>query len=219
MPLVALRAGCFQAAFLLASSSGLIFRVMVFFVASSSMVSSSCHQGDGASFVCFGGDMTDDETVGAAAEAAVGDEGDAFAETGADDGRSRLEHFGHAGCSFGADVADDDDIAGPDLAGVDAGNQFVLAIEDAGGAFEAFAFLAADLGYAAAFGQVAVEDLQMAGGLDRFFQRVDDILFFEVEAGISFRFSARVLPVTVRQSPWSNPFSSRYFMTAGMPPC
>jgi hypothetical protein len=108
------------------------------------------YEGDGAAFVCFGGDMADDEAVGAAAEAAVGDEGDAFAEAGADDGRSRLEHFGHAGCSFGADVADDDDIAGPDLAGVDAGDEFVLTIEDAGGAFEAFAFFAADLGYAAA---------------------------------------------------------------------
>ena len=39
---------------------------------------------------------------------------------------------------------------------VDAGDQFVLTVEDACGAFEAFAFLSADLGYAAAFGEVAI---------------------------------------------------------------
>ena len=38
-------------------------------------------------------------------------------------------------------------------------------------------------------------------------------------SGISARFSASVLPVTVRQSPCSKPFCSRYFITAGIPPC
>ena len=35
---------------------------------------------------------------------------------------------------------------------------------------------------------------------------------------MSFRFSAIVFPVTVRQSPWISPSSSRYFKTAGIPP-
>ena len=35
---------------------------------------------------------------------------------------------------------------------------------------------------------------------------------------MSARFSAMVLPVTVRQSPWSRPASSRWRMTTGMPP-
>ena len=34
----------------------------------------------------------------------------------------------------------------------------------------------------------------------------------------SARFSATVRPVTVRQSPVMSPSSSRYFMTAGVPP-
>ena len=39
-----------------------------------------------------------------------------------------------------------------------------------------------------------------------------------VRPGSVARFSASVLPVTVRQSPSSKPFSSRIFITAGVPP-
>jgi hypothetical protein len=37
-------------------------------------------------------------------------------------------------------------------------------------------------------------------------------------SGTSARFSASVFPVTVTQSPWRNPRSRRYFITAGVPP-
>ena len=38
------------------------------------------------------------------------------------------------------------------------------------------------------------------------------------KSGTEAKFSATVLPVTVRQSPCSNPFFNRYFITAGTPP-
>ena len=51
---------------------------------------------------------------------------------------------------------------------------------------------------------------------------IDDLLEVHTKAtkvgGASFEFSARVLPVTVRQFPFSRPSSSRYFIRAGMPP-
>src|SRR5260221_9253240 len=138
-------------------------------------------EGDGAALMGLGGDVTYDEAVGATAEAAIGDEGDAFAQAGADEGGGGFEHFGHTGCADGADVPDDYYVAGLYLAGVDAIDEFVFAVEDTGCAFEAFAFLAADLSYAAAFGQIAVKDLEVAGGFDRVFQGLDDILFCKVE--------------------------------------
>ncbi len=45
-----------------------------------------------------------------------------------------------------------------------------------------------------------------------------DLLALGLRPGRSARFSASVLPVTVRQSPSSKPSSSRYFITAGVPP-
>ena len=39
-----------------------------------------------------------------------------------------------------------------------------------------------------------------------------------LKPGRAARFSARVFPVTVRQSPATKPFSRRYFKTAGVPP-
>ena len=56
----------------------------------------------------------------------------------------------------------------------------MFAIEYAGRPLESFAFFAADLGYAAAFGEVAIEDLQMTGSFDGFFEGVDDVLSLEV---------------------------------------
>lgn len=59
--------------------------------------------------------MADDHAVGAAGESAVGDEANGVAEACADDGGGGGEHFAHAGASFGAFVADDDDVAGFDF--------------------------------------------------------------------------------------------------------
>ena len=64
-------------------------------------------------------------------------------------------------------------------------------------------------------GKIAAQDLDVAGLLDRVFDRVDDLLARLAGRAASARFSASVLPVTVRQSPSSKPFSSRYFITAG----
>mmetsp|Transcript_50290 Transcript_50290/g.106880 ORF Transcript_50290/g.106880 Transcript_50290/m.106880 type:complete len:202 (+) Transcript_50290:215-820(+) len=44
------------------------------------------------------------------------------------------------------------------------------------------------------------------------------LCFSKSRSGTLARFSAKVCPVTVMQSPWSHPSFKRYFMTAGVPP-
>src|SRR5690606_27872761 len=68
----------------------------------------------------LGGDVTDVEPVGAAGEAAVGDEGDVLDEAAAGDGGGGGKHFAHAGAADGTFVADDDHIALHDVAAEDA---------------------------------------------------------------------------------------------------
>ena len=56
------------------------------------------------------------------------------------------------------------------------------------------------------------------GRLDRVFERVDDLLpGLQTRRGLAGS-RPSVLPVTVMQLPSSSPFSSRYFITAGVPP-
>src|SRR6185312_9757025 len=73
-PLVAFGAGFFQAAFRSARSASLTLSVMVFFTASSSMVSSSRMNASAPPSLAWC-DMTDHEAMGPAAETSVGDEG------------------------------------------------------------------------------------------------------------------------------------------------
>ncbi len=62
-----------------------------------------------------GRDVADDEAVRAAGEAAVGHERDVVAEPRADDGRRWREHLRHARAALGAFEADDDHVALLDL--------------------------------------------------------------------------------------------------------
>ena len=91
-------------------------------------------------------------------------------------------------------------------------------IVDLGRAGETLAFLAGDLGHGALGGEIAAQNLDVPGLLDRVFQRLHHFLAGFQRRADAARFSASVLPVTVRQSPSSKPFSSRYFITAGVPP-
>ena len=70
--------------------------------------------------------------MAAAAEAAVGDEGDIFAEALAHDGGGGGKHFAHAGASFGAFHADDDDVAFLDLVIEDGLQGGLFGLEDDG---------------------------------------------------------------------------------------
>mmetsp|Transcript_46316 Transcript_46316/g.144899 ORF Transcript_46316/g.144899 Transcript_46316/m.144899 type:complete len:355 (+) Transcript_46316:1223-2287(+) len=133
-------------------------------------------EGDVAADLGLRRDVADDEAVGAAGEAAVGDERDVVAEAGAHDGGGGLEHLRHAGAALGALVAQHHHGALGDLLGVDGLDHVVLRVVDLGGAGEAQALLARDLGDGALGGEVAVEDLDVAGVLDGVAERADDLL-------------------------------------------
>ena len=110
-----------------------------------------------AAVLGFGGDVADDEAVGAAGEAAVGDEGDVVAEAGAHDGAGGGEHLGHAGAALGAFVADDDDVALLDLPSAPGRGACLLRSRSTlAGPREVQAFLAGDLGDGAVGREVAV---------------------------------------------------------------
>src|SRR5207247_10449164 len=73
-------------------------------------------------------------------------------------------------------IADDDDVAGLDAAVRDRVHRRLLALEDAGRPGVATALVAGELDDAAVGGEVAAQDGQAAGGLDRIRQRPDDLL-------------------------------------------
>src|SRR6266436_5755734 len=75
-----------------------------------------------------------DDAVAAAGEAAVGDEGDLFAQAFAHDGGGGGEHFSHAGSAARAFEADDDDVAFDDGAVEDFLEGGFFGVEDAGAA-------------------------------------------------------------------------------------
>ena len=94
----------------------------------------------------------------------------------ADDRRRHLQHLAHAGAAGRALVADDDDVAGVDAAGLDDGEAVLLALEHASGTGLTHPLGARDLDDRALRGEVAVEDRQAALGLDRVVDGTDDVL-------------------------------------------
>ena len=76
----------------------------------------------------LGRDVADDQAVGAAGEAAVGDQADRVAQTRADDRRGRRQHLAHAGAALRPFVADHQHVAGLDPAGEDRLERVLLAI-------------------------------------------------------------------------------------------
>ena len=118
--------------------------------------------------------MADDEAVAAAAEPAVGDERDVFAEALAHDGAGGREHFAHARAAFRAFAADDDDVAFLDRAVEDGFERLLLGLEHDGLAGEALAFLAGNFCDRAVGGEVAVEDDEVAVLFDRVVEAADD---------------------------------------------
>jgi hypothetical protein len=83
---------------------------------------------------------------------------------------------GMPGAPFGPEVADHHDVAGDDAAGEDGRQGVLLAVEHARRTDEALAFLAGDLGDGAGRRQVALQDHQVAVGLDGGVQRPHDRL-------------------------------------------
>ncbi|TKW50631.1 hypothetical protein CTA1_5680 [Colletotrichum tanaceti] len=135
-------------------------------------------EADGPALHGLGHDVADQEAVAAAGEAAVRQQRDVLAETGAHDGGGGLEHLGHAGAALGALVADDDDrlLALLDLVALERRDEGVLLVKDARLADEAQALLAGDLADGAAGRELAAQDLDVARGLDGVAEGADDLL-------------------------------------------
>ena len=77
------------------------------------------HQRDGSAVLRLGRHVADDEAVGAAGEAAVGEERHVLAEARAHDDGGGRQHLRHAGPALRALVADHDHAALADLAALD----------------------------------------------------------------------------------------------------
>ena len=71
IPFVAFNAGCFQCFFLSAISSSETFNVIVFFIASISMISLSSTKANQSAFICFRSDMTHDKTMCATTKSSI----------------------------------------------------------------------------------------------------------------------------------------------------
>ena len=114
--------------------------------------------------------------MGSTGETAVGDEGDVGGQAGPHERRGGREHLGHPRPALRSLVADDDDVPALDAAPLERGEHRLLAVENPRGATEAGALLAGDLRDGAARGEVAVEDRDVTGGLDRLIHRMDHLL-------------------------------------------
>ncbi len=124
----------------------------------------------------LGGDVAGHEAARRAAEAAVREQRDALAEPLADERRGHAEHLAHAGAALRAFVADDDDVAGVDLAVRDRLEGVLLAVEDARRAAMLQALVTGDLHDAAVGREVALQDDEAARRLQRLVDRQDDVL-------------------------------------------
>ena len=94
------------------------------------------NQSQRAAFICFGAYVADGKAAGGAAEAAVGNQCQRFAQTLAQDGSHEGLHMGHSGASLGTLVADDDHVACHDLVAENGVPCFILAVIAFGGAAE-----------------------------------------------------------------------------------
>ena len=153
--------------------------------------------GDRASELSFGSDVAGHQAARGAGETSVGEQRDRIRELGnALDGSGDGEHLAHSRASARAFVANDENIVRVDLSALDGGVQVVLAVEDARGAGVVEALVTGDLDDAAVGREIALENDETAGGLERLVPGVDDGLVgsFVRRASAS---SARVLPVTV----------------------
>mmetsp|Transcript_80 Transcript_80/g.176 ORF Transcript_80/g.176 Transcript_80/m.176 type:complete len:625 (-) Transcript_80:19-1893(-) len=135
------------------------------------------HQRDGPPHLRLGGHVAHHETVRAPREPTVSEERAFIPEPRPHDGAGGCEHLRHAGAALGPLVADHDHGA-LELGGVLAqlGQHLLLRVEAEGGALEQQPLLAGDLSHGALRGEVAVQHLQMARGLDGIAQRAQHVL-------------------------------------------
>src|SRR5438093_12747687 len=133
-------------------------------------------RGDRAAYRRLGRDVAGHQATRRAAEAAVGQERDLLAQTLADQRRGDAQHLAHARAAARALVADDDHVARLDRAPGDGGHRVLLTLEDARGAAVGRALVPGHLHHAALGREVALQDDEAAGRLERPLERGDDLL-------------------------------------------
>ena len=181
------------------------------------MTSPFSHRRDRAAVHGLGSDVAGHEPARGAREAAVGEQRDLVAEPLPHERRGDREHLAHARPAGGALVADHDDVAGQDLAARDGGHRRLLAVEHPRRAAVVDALVAGELDHRALGGEVAAQDREPAGGLERVGERADDLLAgrFVRRAGV---LADRLAGHGDRGSSWSLPASSRRAATTAVPP-
>ena len=140
------------------------------------IVSPSWTRAIGPPSCASGHDVANNESVTAAREAAVGDEGDIFEEASASECAGWCQHLGHAGPALRPFVANHDHIARRDAAFFKASEHVFLAVEHAGRAGETEAFFAGDLAYRSAGGEVAPQNGDVTTSLDCTVELRHDVL-------------------------------------------
>src|SRR5437867_7973488 len=122
-----------------------------------------------------------------AGEAAVGQQTDFVSKSFAVKCPCNGEHLAHAGSALWSFIANDDDIAGLDLPFHNRVEGVLFTLEDASRSFEPQNSHPGDFYYGALRREIAFQDPQGARGIDRFGNRMDDVLL------ISRRHIAKVL--------------------------
>ena len=120
--------------------------------------------------------MAHHQAEGTTGEAAIGDQRHGIQKSLAHDGGGGAEHFTHAGAANGPLMAHHHHIARVDLLVEDGGQAGFLALEHARRAGDHGVFHTADLRHGALFSQVALEDRQVAFGIERIAEGADYVL-------------------------------------------
>jgi hypothetical protein len=134
------------------------------------------HCGNGSADGCFGRNVPRHEAVGRAGEAAVGEESDGFAEARAHEGGGYAQHLAHARSAAWALVTDDDDIAFPDAAVLHGVKGVLFPIEGTCWTAVHAASATGDFHDATVGREVAAQDGETAGGMNRRLRIMHDIL-------------------------------------------
>ena len=124
------------------------------------------HQGNGAAFNRFRGNMANACATGSTGKTAVGKKGNFLVQTHAGQYGSGIQHFAEAGSALGSFVTDDDYVAGVDLLSADSRNGFFFRIEHPGraGMNQHFFRYGAGFNNRAVRSQIALQHSNAAGG-------------------------------------------------------
>ena len=132
------------------------------------------------------GHVAGHQTVGRTGETTVGEQRDLVAQALADQRRGDLEHLAHARAARGALVADHNNITGLDPLILNRVKRLFLGFEDSGGTLVLEPLVSGELHHAPQGREIAPQDREAAGGLQRIGQGPDDLLALGLYGRIRF---------------------------------